>query len=51
MRPRCCVLPLEYSEGTRPTYAMKAGAVAKRRKSPISAARITAVSNCTPRSA
>jgi hypothetical protein len=37
--------------GTKPKYAISCGAVSKRRKSPISATMVVAVSRSTPRSA
>jgi hypothetical protein len=42
MRPRWRLGPLDHSDGTSPTQAMNWRAVAKRRRSPASAAIVTA---------
>src|SRR3990167_4643285 len=47
--PRRTLGPLEYSEGTRPRYAISSRGCVNRRMSPISVTRPTAVTHETPR--
>ena len=49
MWPRRVVVPLEYSEGTRPQNPANAAARGKRRQSHTSLASVSAPSRVTPR--
>src|SRR3954470_17198725 len=49
MPPRSTLAPLECSDGTRPSQAISCLGVAKRRKSPTSAASTTAERKAMPR--